>query len=367
MAHVQRIPHNTIRPAPYPPPPNRSSSGIFDGNRSSPNPAEAQSSSPFPFAQGSQRDFHYDMNPLDPTSSMNSHFPADPVRLVTQYSTLLGLDENRTKATHEFNAHIQEPMTRLAVNHVHVLSLVQQMDHIQGQVGKISEQLDENNKLLKAAWKLSDVQQDALKALLLNYLIRPANSYKTLYDQAMTYIASHRSKYHLEAFLTDEVIKTTIKLFLKGKINEVKSVYRKMLFKRVHHNLATLTEEMIHDYHSSPGTVKDEERDKISAALALQRKVALPLAARQHTKGADTGFWSKLEAELRSLVTAYKADRSADGWKQWEKEIIAADKALHTSTEKDDDDELIEPEDQSNPQTGESDGTTPGLAESGSG
>lgn len=41
------------------------------------------------------------------------------------------------------------------------------------------------------------------------------------------YIASHRGKYHLEVYSTDEIIKTTIHTFLVAALNEIKSKFRK--------------------------------------------------------------------------------------------------------------------------------------------
>ncbi|KAJ7223791.1 hypothetical protein C8J57DRAFT_1253354 [Mycena rebaudengoi] len=196
------------------------------------------------------------------------------------------------------------------------------MSEMRASLEKLDLKLDKVVRHIKTAWSLSEAQQIALKALLGNYFLRPLITYRSVIESAMTYIGSHRSKYHLEHFLTDEVAKTTIKAFLCGKVSDIKSGYRKL---RVHYPLAMLADTMISDYHLSPASIKDEEKVKIHAVLALQQKLALPLAARRNAKGADTSFW-------------------------WEQEIIAADIASHSGEAGESSQPHSEDEDQNNEQ-----------------
>ncbi|KAJ7138520.1 hypothetical protein C8R43DRAFT_1132054 [Mycena crocata] len=333
MSFVQRTPQTgSARSSPYPTALSRSSSTLFDpaGNGGSPDPGE--SPSPFHFPPGSQREM----------ATFGLPFPAsnrpDPsTALVTHYSAFLGLDENRSEAAHEFNTNIQDPATKMALTYVHILSLSQRTSAIEDTLKKLNQQLTDITMLVKAAWKLTDAQQTALRKLLLNYLLRPMKTYgKRILDLAMEYISKHRSKFHLDAFLTDEIIKATIFEFLKSRMNEIRSHYRKRLWKRVHFGLITLADTMILEFHTSPTSIDPTEKERIRAVLALQRKVAIPLVGRAKVKGADTGFWGNLEKELRALTVKHGSDRSSAGWKAWESEIIAADKALHTSSETED-------------------------------
>lgn len=46
----------------------------------------------------------------------------------------------------------------------------------------------------------------------------------------------------------------------------------------------------------------------------FQRRVASPLAPKKNTKGADTGFWSRLNREMRELVAEKGDDRKDPRW-----------------------------------------------------
>jgi hypothetical protein len=52
--------------------------------------------------------------------------------------------------------------------------------------------------------------------------------------------------------------------------------------------------------------------------LSLQREIAGPLVAEAakpaRQRGADTGFWAKLEEELEALYTEHGQDRKSPGW-----------------------------------------------------
>jgi len=45
--------------------------------------------------------------------------------------------------------------------------------------------------------------------------------------------------------------------------------------------------------------------------------VAAPLAPKKNTKGADTGFWANLEAQMRKLTNKNSTDRKAAQWVQY--------------------------------------------------
>ncbi|KAJ6448646.1 hypothetical protein C8R45DRAFT_1132855 [Mycena sanguinolenta] len=274
-------------------------------------PGSPFSSSPF---GGPQRDFANDISNTFSVNHSSAGLPpsapfrqnnggADSIHYITKFGAQLGLDEIRLQQAHKFHT-------------------------------KITEKLGEIEVYVKTAWALSPAQQEALKTLVGHYLLRPAITYQKIPEAAMEYVAGHRSTYKLPHFTTDEIIKATVKLFLRSKSIEMRSAFRKALFKSVHCGLETLTDNMITDFHFNPSAVKD--RPRIQAVLALQRKVALPLTTRgKNTKGADTGFWAALEKELKGLVVMNGSDRSGDKWTVWEADIIAADLALHKNTDTD--------------------------------
>ncbi|KAJ7248031.1 hypothetical protein C8J57DRAFT_1522582 [Mycena rebaudengoi] len=297
-------PHPSVRHSPYYQPVSRSSLGLFDGC----GPNSPSDNSLFSLSQTvpqppSLRDFGMDMsNTLAPPP-----LPGPPQNA--------GLSDTALLIT---------KFTKLSLMYVQSLHQAQQMSEMRASLEKMDLKLDEVT---------------ALKALLGNYLLRPFITYRSVVESVLAYIGSNRSKYHLEHFLTDEVIKTTIKAFLRGKVTDIKSGYPKL---RIHYLLDIL---MISDYHLSPASIKDEEKIKIRAVLALQRKLALPLAARRNAKGADTGFWSVLEKELKTLkrnarrgpgigeleaanVLVYSVLLVYNSGR-WEQEIIAADISLH--------------------------------------
>ncbi|KAJ7278160.1 hypothetical protein C8J57DRAFT_1713096 [Mycena rebaudengoi] len=317
---------------------SRSSSGTFFAGATSP----ALPASPFLTPPQPQLgDFGFDhSNAQGLGMDFSDHRPVqstpDVSQLLTKLSTHLGLDDERRQYAHEFNTLSVDATAKLSILYINDLHLAHQTSAMRVDIKSLESKIDDILKCVKVAWSLSTAQQDALKKLLGSYLLRPVLTYKKLVDPAMAYVGSHRSKFHLQHFSTDEIIKSTIKLFLTSKVNETKSGYRKQLFKNVHLTLDILTNVMIDEYHIAPSSLKDADKIQIRAVLALQRKVALPLAARKNAEGEDTGFWTGLERELKELMGKHGTDRSAAGWVQWESEIIAADVALHRDNETND-------------------------------
>ncbi|KAJ6541020.1 hypothetical protein DFH09DRAFT_1322877 [Mycena vulgaris] len=107
------------------------------------------------------------------------------------------------------------------------------------------------------------------------------------------------------------------------------SSYRKLLWKHIHCRLEVLADSMIAEFHFNPSSVKNDEKSRIKASLALRHKIALPFAARgNNTRGADTGFRAALENELKVLATTKGSDRSSPAWLAY-KTLVQADLALH--------------------------------------
>ncbi|KAJ6477089.1 hypothetical protein C8R47DRAFT_1323416 [Mycena vitilis] len=339
---AQRTPHHHPRPSPYP-----TSSELRGLSQDSPRShrenraASPFSSSPFP---PSQREFAADLSNGFSASHSSVGFGPNPLtafprtsgvdtaQYITKFGSLFGLDDDRLHQAHKFHKYLPDAETKIAVAHVQSLYIAQRVEQLSGNVEGILSKLTEVEEYVKAAWALSPAQEEALKMLLGNYLLRPMVTYKKVVDAAMEYVAQHRSKYGLAHFSTEEVVKATVKLFLRSKINDIKSAFRKALWKRVHCGLETLTDSMISDFHFNPAGVKD--RSRIKAVLALQRKVALPISARgKNVRGADTGFWAALEKELKVLVVKNGSDRSGAKWMAWERDIVSEDLTLHNSVE----------------------------------
>ncbi|KAF7972495.1 hypothetical protein HWV62_17860 [Athelia sp. TMB] len=64
----------------------------------------------------------------------------------------------------------------------------------------------------------------------------------------------------------------------------------------------------------------------ILSTVALQRRIAQPLASKKNKKGADTGFWDSLDMEMRKLVKHNGPERKDPRWVEWEEDIIASDR-----------------------------------------
>ncbi|KAJ6553104.1 hypothetical protein B0H19DRAFT_1072589 [Mycena capillaripes] len=243
MAH--RTPHHRHRPSPYPPSQEvqrSSSSGFLDDD---PHHSTNHSGSPFPSSPflPPRREFANDVSNTLSMSHPSVGFPSnssssfsqnntgvDTTQYIPMFSTQLGLDDIRLEQAHQFhkNLYVTQKMAQLAAN----------IDHLTSKLSSIEE-------YVKAAWALSAGQEEALKMLLGNYFLRPVLTYKKIQDAAMDYVVKHRSKYVLQHFTTEEAIKTTVKLFLRSKANEIKSAFRKALWKRVHCGLDTLASSMI--------------------------------------------------------------------------------------------------------------------------
>ncbi|KAJ7252970.1 hypothetical protein C8J57DRAFT_1237788 [Mycena rebaudengoi] len=296
-----RTPHPSVRHSPYYQPVSRSSSGLFDGC----GPNSPSDNSLFSLSQtvpqpSSLRDFGMDISntlalPPPPGPPQNAGL-SDTALLITKFSAHLASTTSagswRMSSTWYLGSLLLILMldlqAKLSLMYLQSLHQAQQMSEMRASLEKMDLKLDEVT---------------ALKALLGNYLLRPFITYRSVVESVLAYIGSNRSKYHLEHFLTDEVIKTTIKAFLRGKVTDIKSGYPKL------------------------------------------RKLALPLAARRNAKGADTGFWSVLEKELKTLkrnarrgpgigeleaanVLVYSVLLVYNSGR-WEQEIIAADISLH--------------------------------------
>ncbi|KAJ6508135.1 hypothetical protein C8R45DRAFT_1207910 [Mycena sanguinolenta] len=349
MTFPERTPHSNHRHSPYPTAQNlhRSSSssssafGFGDPDENSFRASQAgmdrsfsASPAPNPFAPSPARDFGVDLS-----NSFGSHSTVstgtgdgDAAQIITKYGTQLGLDNARLRQAHQLNQYIKDPVVKISVAHVQGLFLAQQYEGLAAAIAGLQTKLDEVKEYVRSAWSLSPHQEETIKSLLGNYLMRPLLTYnlKKIIDSALSYIASHRRKFHLDHFGTDEVVQATIKSFCKSHVSEIRSGFRKALFKYIHDGLDVLADEMIRDFHFSPKNIDDKERTRIKAVLALQRKIALPLAARRKNKrGADTGFWKDLETQLKALAVTNGSDRSSAGWTAWEASIIQEDILLH--------------------------------------
>ncbi|KAJ6613838.1 hypothetical protein B0H10DRAFT_200928 [Mycena sp. CBHHK59/15] len=183
--------------------------------------------------------------------------------------------------------------------------------------------------LSSQGWKPSEAQEKLLKGLLRHYHIKPNGTYTSVVSTVQNYILEHAEDLHLAVYKTDPIVKKITDKLLADAYNYLKSAFRKLVFDAVTKKVALKKFcRMIVDKHHLP-IIPDIVPQSIIAAMALMRKVAGPLAVVTNKKGADTGFWPKLENELDALYEEYGSDRKSAAWLEWEKNIIADDNAKY--------------------------------------
>ncbi|KAJ6628072.1 hypothetical protein B0H10DRAFT_2209748 [Mycena sp. CBHHK59/15] len=141
-----------------------------------------------------------------------------------------------------------------------------------------------------------------------HYHIKPNGTYMSVVSTVQNYILEHGEDLHLAVYKTDLIVKKITDKLLADAYNNLKSAFRKL--------------------HHLP-IIPDIVPQSILAAVALMHKVAGPLAVVTNKKGANTGFWPKLENELDALYKEYGSHRKSAAWLEWEKNIIADNKTKY--------------------------------------
>ncbi|GAW05197.1 hypothetical protein LENED_007038 [Lentinula edodes] len=195
--------------------------------------------------------------------------------------------------------------------------------------------IQELRDFIASHWKPNEAQMIAFKNLLQYLMINEGLRYenKVMTARAMNYIASHRAKYHLTAFMTDEIIKVTVEKVFRDMIDNEKSKFRKTLVKNVKLNvgLDQLTSIMVSLFWTRDKKPQHPFSDELLASIALKRKIA----KESISSPSDTKFWKALDAQLDRLVTTEKFgnDMKNDKWKQWRIDIIKRDRELYKAVQ----------------------------------
>ncbi|KIM74534.1 hypothetical protein PILCRDRAFT_14319 [Piloderma croceum F 1598] len=330
-----RTPHPTRRVAPYD---SRGHANIRHGQQSSfgssgmfgPSPLQPLSLSPqdgFPQlldSSGAESDYPYGCsNQTNESAQTFTRTPVDTTFLprsattsaqfVANLANGFKLTPEHREQAQEFNASMLDASTKMTVLYAQGLATDEQ-------IKQMADVLDQAMK------KLGRIEKVAFKNLLRHFLIKPAITYKTIVKNAEAYISRHWSKYHLDVYSTDDIIKTTVNAFLVEQLNGIKSKYRKSIFKltAVQMPLDEFAQALVDEYHMvpKPKTIPNN----ILANVALLRSVAAPLAAKKNVKGGDTGFWKELEKKLFELSVLNGTDRTSALWVWWEDERIQYDR-----------------------------------------
>ncbi|KAJ7325594.1 hypothetical protein DFH08DRAFT_941319 [Mycena albidolilacea] len=300
-----------------------------------------------------------DMENIDPSSSQSSamHYPLYTAesfqnsphnRFEGQFSGSLGrlptltsivnvdkmvndaqLGSVHRRAVHAFTK--LDTDDRMMTLYVYTLQNESKLDALLVALGETNKTLLDLKVFMNENWKLTEEQEKLVKALLRHYLIKPLSSYQTISGYVQTYILKHPATLHLELYKTDPTVKESVNAFITTQINNVKSGFRKALFNSVTPgkimSLKAFACKILDAYHLP--VVPDTPPQDLLATLALMREIAGPLVAEAakpaRQRGADTGFWAKLEEELEALYTEHGQDRKSPGWLMWEENLIEAD------------------------------------------
>ncbi|KAK7455890.1 hypothetical protein VKT23_010928 [Stygiomarasmius scandens] len=199
--------------------------------------------------------------------------------------------------------------------------------------------IKELREFISSNWKPTEIQavafKNLLKHLILNEGLRFDN--RVLVRRACDYVATHRSKYHLDAFVTDEVVKITVELFFKDNVDNEKSKFRKMLIKHAQEDLQLdkLTAILVSNFWFKDKRPKPPYPLELLATIVLKRKIAKETGSKGGNKGSDTKFWKSIDVALDELVTkrGYGTDMKSENWQKWRKDIVDKDRMQYTATQ----------------------------------
>ncbi|KAF7982889.1 hypothetical protein HWV62_25138 [Athelia sp. TMB] len=334
-----RTPHSNNRSAPYPPAGSRTFNPVTPQNREGSFGSSFDDYSTSPSFGSANTSLQSQSSFEDPTQSFNnqSFGQEQSAYLVTKLVSRENLDDERRRRAHEF--HIANKDMKLTASYAQGLAIDQKLDLMLQRLTMQSDEVAAVRVLVNAAWALTPAQKSLMQDLLEHFLIKATTSYKNIIRNAEV-----MSKYHLENYSTEDIIKRTINIYLVKTLVAVKSKYRKKLFKLVnaHVPLDSLSLLLVNQFHMTPRP--SPIGNNILATVALHRRVAGPLAPKKNAKGADTGFWDKLDEEMLKLVKANGDDRKDARWLEWETNIIATDREKFTDDNSISTDEEPEPE-----------------------
>ncbi|RDX53556.1 hypothetical protein OH76DRAFT_1479973 [Lentinus brumalis] len=227
---------------------------------------------------------------------------------------------------------------KLTLMFLQQLRIETQFSAISGVLAQTETRLAHLEKLCELAWTPNKSQMKILRALVRHYLVKVLPTYTSLGGYVKTYIHNNADVLHMSFYATDPTIRTTINGLCGELASQMKSSFRKALFKAVQNKvpLVTFAKNMYNSYHLVP--VPKDVPTAMLATFALMRQVADPLAKKKNTAGSDTGFWKALEASQDALYKKHSPDKdrvNGPAWQEWATAIIAKDKRKWPSREDD--------------------------------
>ncbi|KAI0270380.1 hypothetical protein BC834DRAFT_967180 [Gloeopeniophorella convolvens] len=220
------------------------------------------------------------------------------------------------------------PFKTMLSTSAQMLAIQDAMKKISGSIGRIEEDIVLIKENQRAAWQLTGDQAKALKEVIRHWLTTPLNGYGSVVTRAIeAWLRVHaQESLRLDNYTKDMVIQTTIHTFLNTRQNTHRSNMRKAVFTSVNkrESLHVFVHTLIEEYYV--GRPKSYTVKGIKAQVALMRSVAATIETTP--KGADTGFWCKINAILKDLTARYGLDRKKPGWAAWYDRMIAKDEEV---------------------------------------
>ncbi|KAI0261782.1 hypothetical protein BC834DRAFT_972516 [Gloeopeniophorella convolvens] len=235
---------------------------------------------------------------------------------VDKIATDLKLNDANRKFMHDVTSDANGPMHAIIALLGQVLAAQEREANTRLAIEKIGNRVHALEKNSRANWQLTLKQSGALKQVLRHWLAGPLNSYGRDLTLAFEDWLRHGGgpQVHLNNYKNDQVMQREVHAFITKYQSDHRGNLRKIIFRSVEerHSLSSFTRSIIAQHRT--GTTEPQTVKAIEAHMALARKTAQIIIDRGLTKGADTGFWPDLSAEIKTLVATHGKDRYSPEW-----------------------------------------------------
>ncbi|EJF55402.1 hypothetical protein DICSQDRAFT_130615, partial [Dichomitus squalens LYAD-421 SS1] len=213
---------------------------------------------------------------------------------------------------------------------LHLLKLTDTLNTEQGGFEALRDEVVALKKYVSGNWVSSKIQEELLTSLLGHWLIKPCVSYDKIHLRVARYVHLRAEWLHLAIYVTDLVARAVVDRFLRYKIGQMKSTYRKEILASVKDKkkLNDFAHTMLVKYHC-PIVPLDPPQYTL-AVLAFLRSVATEMLQ----DGDEKRYWRKVETKLADL---HSEDHNGEDCfftmilSQWELDIIAKDRETISS------------------------------------
>ncbi|KZT20334.1 hypothetical protein NEOLEDRAFT_1182643 [Neolentinus lepideus HHB14362 ss-1] len=195
----------------------------------------------------------------------------------------------------------------------------------------VKDKLEVVEEKVNQTWRPTEAQEKLLRNLIKHFFVQPQYSYLTVTGLVEDYIQAYAITIRLGLYQKDATMRNVVTTFIHKAYHDIKSNLRKAVFTSITKRtpLDKFVKKIIQDYHLPQ--LPSNSPQNILAAMALLRDIAFPLAGKENTRGADTGFWREVEKKLEDLTKEMGLEsRSTDAWLDWEVSIIDADNTHFT-------------------------------------